>query len=212
MRRTAVLALAAVALSTTAGVAQAASGDTVTDVIAVPSAAGVLSMTGAGFAGGGAALGSVSAPVGSSSSATIGGAAAVVPGALLTVLDATGSNAGWHVTAAYAALDTSALNSVKTALGAANVADLGGANISVAPSTATTGTTNAVTGVPTSGLDIASGSPLGSGAVTLVGTRSGQTGIGTTAFTTTYSIALPTKSLASTVYTGSVVYTIQSGL
>ena len=91
MRRSLAVAAAGLVLAATAGAAQA----DVTDVIAVPSVAGLLTVTGVG-------LGSVTAPAQSASTAI--GSAASVAGSQLLVTDATGTTVGWDVTATYSSL------------------------------------------------------------------------------------------------------------
>jgi hypothetical protein len=190
MRRTVALASTALALSLSAGIAQA----DVTDVLVVPTVGGQLTLIGAG-------VGSVAAPAGASG-AVIGGSTAV-PGATLTVSDLrglTGGSAQWSVTASYSTL--SALSLVPTLPTGAVAADLGGANVTVTPSTATTAATNATLGVanPT----LASGAL--SSTVKVASAATGGNGL--TAFTTSYAISVPAKATLATVYTGAVVYTV----
>ena len=198
MRRTPLIAATAVALAVTAS---AASAD-VTDVLAVPSVAGSLTLAGAG-------AGTAVAPVGTATSATIGAATGAITGAVLTVTDArgiTGASGGWDVTATYAPLAAGVLATVPLPSGVLTRADLGGAAVSVTASDALTAATNAVTGVAAASLTKATGASLSS-PVTLAAT--GSDGRGVTAFGTSYSITLPAKSAsAATLYTGSIVYTV----
>jgi hypothetical protein len=187
MRRTPLLLLAVLAVGASAGVAQA----DVTDILAVPSVGGVLTLAGTGMGTAAAPLGAVGATIGASTS---------VPGAVLTVTDArglTGVPGAWSVTASYAALTSTPTLPAGLTL----TADLGAANVSVTPSTATTAAVNSTLGVAPTLLSGALTSP--------VKVASAATdGRGVTAFTTAYSISIPTKAVANTVYTGSVVYTV----
>jgi hypothetical protein len=190
MRRTLGLAITALALSLSAGIAQA----DVTDVLVVPTVGGQLTLIGAG-------AGTAAVPVGTAG-ALIGSSTAV-PGATLTVSDLrglTGGSASWSVTASYSTL--AALSIVPTLPVGAVAADLGGANVTVTPSTATTAATNASLGVASPTL--ASG-PLSS-AVKVASAATGGNGL--TAFTTSYAISIPAKATLGTAYTGAVVYTV----
>jgi hypothetical protein len=199
MRRIAVTALAALAVSASAGLASA----DVTDVLVVPSVGGLLTLSGA-------SVGTAASPLGAAGAAI--GATTSVPGGVLTVSDLrglTGSSGAWHVTASYASLSSLGITAPTLPAGlpvGAPLADIGGANVSVTPSTALTAATNAVTGVanPT----------LGGGALSSpVSVASAATdGRGLTAFSTSYAISIPAKAAASVAYTGAVVYTVSSGL
>jgi hypothetical protein len=198
MRRTVILTAAALAISVSGGLT-AAQAD-VTDVLAVPAVGGLLTLAGAGS-------GTAAVPLGVAGGA-IGGAAAAVPGAVLTVSDLrglTGSSGAWHVTASYSTLAALGVTATLPA-GLTLTADLGAANVSVTPSTALTAASNAVTGVasPTL-LGGALSSPVNVATAALDGR-------GLTAFGTSYSVSLPAKAVANTVYTGAVVYTVASGI
>lgn len=199
MRRTVVFVLAALAVSASAGLAQA----DVVDVLVVPSVGGLLTLSGA-------SLGTAAAPLGAAGAAI--GSTTAVAGGILTVSDLrglTGTSGAWNVTASYATLASLGITSPTLPAGlpvGAPLVDIGGANVSVTPSTTTTATTNAVTGVASPTL--ASG-PLSS-AVTVA--SAATDGRGLTAFTTSYSISIPAKAAANTAYTGAVVYTVAAGL
>jgi hypothetical protein len=197
MRRSLAVVAVGLVLAATAGAAQA----DVVDVVAVPSVAGLLTVTGAG-------LGSVTAPAQAANTA-IGGSASL-PGSQLLVTDATGSTAGWDVTATYSQLSAGQLGALTAALptvpgSPVAVADLGASNIRVSgATTAALATTNATAGVasPVFLTNAALTSPVQVA-------RSGGDGRGLTLFNTSYTISLPIKSAsAATLYTGQVTYTV----
>ena len=191
MRRFVLIAAASAALAVTAGAAQA----DVTDVIAAPSVAGALTVTGLG-------LGTLTAPT-TTVNQSIGSTSGSIAGAQLTVTDATGASAGWDVTATYSSIDTSLLTALPTGVLAA--ADIGAANVSVSGATTSVlATANGLAGVaaPVMQTDAPLTSPVRV-------SRSSGDGRGVTIFNTSYKITLPAKSTAAaTLYTGKIVYTV----
>ena len=193
MRKAALAVASLAALTLTAGVAQA----DVTDVIAAPAIPGALTVTGAG-------LGSLAAPS-VSANQTIGSVGSSIAGSVLTVTDATGSTAGWDVTATYGALTSGQLSALTLPSGLVSAADIGAGNVSVAGATTSIqATANGISGVasPALATDAALTSPVRVA-------RSGGDGRGVTLFNTSYKITLPAKtSSAATLYTGKIVYTV----
>jgi hypothetical protein len=186
MRRTPVVASVVLALAVSGGVAYA---DGVVSPVAATAVAGVLAITGTGTT--------------ASVSATIGQAKSFGT-SVLTVTDATGSTAGWDVTATYGALAD------LTGLGipsGATTADIGGANITVLAATSDAQkTANTAAGVGESALGFQSAETLATPVTIAQVVGDGR---GTTVFGTSYTIALPPKSSkAQVVYTGKVVYTV----
>jgi hypothetical protein len=196
MRRSLAVAAAGLMLAATAGAAQA----DVTDVIALPSVAGLLTVTGVG-------LGSVTAPAQAANTSI--GSSSGIAGSQLLVTDATGTSAGWDVTATYSSLTAGQLSTLTAGLpvGAGlpvAVADIGASNVTVAgATTAALATTNATAGVA---------NPLFANAALtspVQVARSNGDGRGLTLFNTAYTISLPIKSAAAaTLYAGKVVYTV----
>lgn len=195
MRKVALLVATVAALAVPAAAAQAA-GE-VTDVLAAPSVAGALTITGLG-------LGSLTAPS-NTGNQTVGAVSSAIAGSQLTVTDATGSTAGWDVTATYGALTPTQLDGLTLPVGVASAADIGAANVTVAAATTSTlATANGTLGVANPVL--ASATSLASPVQV---SRSGGDGRGVTVFNTGYTITLPAKTTAvATLYTGKIVYTV----
>ena len=196
MRRAALLAASIAALSLTAGAAHA----DVTDVVVTTSTEGLLTIAGAG-------AGTVAAPLSTASATTVGGTASIT-GAVLTVEDATGTTTGWTVNAKYVALTATELTTIAGTTGLTAV-NIGGTNISTVVATdAIQETSNATLGVPDSGLSFSAAGNLADAAGRTVLSTAGD-GRGVTAFGSTYSMRLPSKTtLADTIYAGSILYTV----
>ncbi len=184
-------------LATTAALGAGAATADVTDVLAVPSLTGALTVTGAG-------VGTTAAPA-TLSSQTVGTTSGAFPGSQLTVTDDTGTTAGWDVTATYSPLTTTQQNALVKPAGVVSTGDIGAANVRVtASTTGPLAASNATTGVANPVL--ASSASLASPVRV---SRSNGDGRGTTVFDTSYTVALPAKTaMAATLYTGKIVYTV----
>ena len=173
MRRTSVVA-AALALSLTgASAASAADGiGSVTDTVVGTVVPGLLTIAGTG------ANVALSGKPGTWTDA--------VGATVVTVSDLTGGDAGWAVTATYAAPATG--NSI------------GGDNVKVSA----TGVTSDLTGVDLSpAVDAVLTSP-----VVVAKTPGTTAGTGVTAFTAKYKVKLPATAAIGDVYSGTVTYTV----
>lgn len=175
MRRTTVVAATLALTLSGASAASAVDGTgSVTDTIVGTVAPGLLTIAGVG--------------VNVAASSTPGEFGAAVGATVLTVSDLTGGNAGWAVTATYAA-----------PAGTTTVKPLGGENIKVSA----TDVTGALTG---SALTPAADQPLS--APVTVATTGDAAGTGVTAFTAQYKVKLPATAKLTEVYGGTVTYTV----
>ena len=183
MRRRPVLALTAVLLFASAGAASAAD-----DTVLSTSTAGTLSMTGG--------------TIPTTSLSTAIGATTETVGSVMTIADLRGQALGWNVTAKYIAPPANVI--LDGATTATSITALPASAVKVKVPSATAATTTTSGAISYNGtfqtLDATN-------AVTVAAATAATSG-GTTTFTPSYSVTLPTNATLGTLYGATISYTV----
>lgn len=162
-----------------------------TDIVVATASVGTLTLAG----------GSASVPL-PTASLPVGATSTAIPGSLMTVADLRGevTPSGWNVTATYAAPPASlSLGGTLTTIN-----PLGGANVYVSAASTLAGTgvnpTYLSTYTPLSSPVVVASAPSGSGGAG-----------GTSTFTPSYKVSIPTTATVGQTFGATVTYTIASG-